>query len=255
MTIRKLNYTGRKKILHSDVSIVIEPNDSRYYDIRAEMRLDSYGFAEDAAILIEAYHQTRYERYDAGHVGAPRLPFESTLTQFVDGDPVLFRVKVVGTGQSAGLLLGEAKELRPELHGGAGSRIPLLPAKAVDLGNRPWHLNLDDAPVLEVNSRFGSQWAELPTSWEFSILAYPAILQRVLERIVLENETTPNDDMTDWEQLWLRFGQDLPGSSPFPDSLHDGVEAKEEWIESVVEAFCYREQTFKNCQTFLEGEA
>ncbi len=93
--IRKINFTGRKRIKRSNVRVDVlrDPRAARVFNIL--MDLSDMGLDPQARVYVEAYHRTGYQRYDFGSVGQRKIPEDRRLSRFSDATVPLFRVKVV----------------------------------------------------------------------------------------------------------------------------------------------------------------
>src|SRR5437016_4376307 len=113
MSIRRINSTGRMKIVRGDARISVRPDPDGVLTFDATIKLTDYGLPNDAPVFVEAYRLTTYMRFPHGTVAAPQPPgnLSRRLTEFLTDDGLLFRVKVTSTGDRAGLLLAEAESI------------------------------------------------------------------------------------------------------------------------------------------------
>jgi hypothetical protein len=95
MAIRRLNYTGRKKIRREDVGIALheKPNAPATFDADLS-KLSEYKLPDDAVVSVEARLQTRWMRFPFGTVGAITPAADRTLTEFDSAEGMMFSVKV-----------------------------------------------------------------------------------------------------------------------------------------------------------------
>ena len=235
MTIRRLNFTRRRKIPRTQVSITLRESDDGTVRYEAEFSFED-AFPPDAAVFVEAHRQSRWQRFDHGSVASPGPPDSTVLRDFVPGEEPLFRVKVVEPAADGhGRLIGVADNLRPEESGpGRRPRVSLMPVEPSALGSIPWRLDLEEAPVLQINQDVGD-WREVATSAEYAWLVYPEVVRRVLTRVIFELETTEAEDLSQWPDRWVYFALSLPGVGPLPQ---DDPDRQQEWIDDVVEQFC-----------------
>jgi len=236
--IRRLNFTGRRKIPRSRVTIRLEPEAGGPPVFRAEYDLHGLGFPGEASVFVEAYNALSYMRFAFGTVARRADPPSTRLDEVTRRPLPRFRLKVVDRRKRAGLLLGVADQilpLRPDED--ESRRQPLLPVHFTDLGDRVWRLDLDDWPVLELNSRIEVIREVARSDEAFLALVYPEVVRRILRRAVItERQTDPEFDDSDWTTLWLRYACTLPEISP-PPADASTAEA-EAWVEEAVEAFC-----------------
>ncbi len=234
--IRRLNFTGRRKIARSSVRIHVRPERAgRVFD--ANLALDGLGLPPEAAVYVEAYYRSAYQRFDFGTIGRPVVPAERRLNRIPVRNP-LFRVKAVLEIDGAARILAAADRVVPEQSDRDNAMCQsLLPVEYEDLGDRIWSLDLsdDEWPRLRLNRRFNDEIPEAARSGpEFLTLVYPEVLRSILSRAIEDGAADPSSGDDDWRTLWVRFACSL-GCPPPP---HDfGLDA-EEWIDSATNAFC-----------------
>ncbi len=240
--IRRLNYTGRRKIPRSRLTVQLVPAADGIWAFDAQFDLSGFGFPADARVYIEAYNVTSYMRFMCGTVGAKTFPLDLRLTEITPNPLPKFRLKVVERRRRQGLLLGVADRivpLRPDEE--LASKQPLLPVDFRDLGERIWRLDLSDWPVLELNHRVEGI-AEMARSADtFLALVYPEVVRRILyEAVVEQDQTDPGFDDSEWTSLWLRYICGLSGVAEPPGggTTEEARLRKAEWIEGAVQAFC-----------------
>ena len=173
--IRRLNFTGRRKIPRSRISFRLEHDADGSYLFTADYDLRKLGFADDAQVFVEAYNAVSYMRFDFGTVAARRDPPDTRLREVTPRPMPRFRLKVVDRRERAGLLLGVADQILPlRPQEGPDQRQPLLPVDFCDLGNKVWRLDLSDWPVLELNHRIDAIADDARSGDAFLSLVYPA---------------------------------------------------------------------------------
>jgi len=257
MPIRRINFTGRCKILREDVQVWARRDNDGVLAFEASVKLVDYGLPDDALVSVEAYRREIYMRFPHGTVAAPRFPGQvpCRLTRFTSTDGLLFRVKVTATGDPPGVLLAEADRIpvsddeeQPD------NRIALLPPAPAELGQETWRVDLMGAngPVLLINSRVGD-WKAVAASPVFRSLVYPAAMRQVLWHIYKVEETRTIDDNDDWRCRWLTFAAALPGAGE-PPLASDDDQQWSDWISSSVNSFAHRHAMLDHYSTFLAAE-
>ncbi|NJN05089.1 MAG: hypothetical protein HC814_00010 [Rhodobacteraceae bacterium] len=237
--MRRLNYTGRRRIPRALVSVRLVPSQNGVWSFNAEFELAEFDFPAEARVYVEAYNATSYMRFEFGTVGVRSVPADLRLTEITPSPLPKFRLKVVDG--RLGLLLAVADKLVPlrpeedETH-----KQSLLPVDFRDLGDRIWRLDLTDWPVLELNRRIADLGEVARSADSFLALVYPEVVRRILhEALVAQDQTDPDFDDSDWTSLWLRYACSLPGIEPPPEGVGEDADArKEQWIEQTVQAFC-----------------
>jgi hypothetical protein len=238
MTIRRLNYTGRKRLSRADLSITLyeRPSGPAAFDIDLSA-LPRYELPADALVFVEARLRTRWMRFAFGSVGALASPADRRLTEFDSTDGVLFSVKVTSASGRPGLMLAEAERI-PVRRPGEGDerRTPLLPVKPDDIGNEVYRVDFSGpAPTLLLNRAAGDK-DTLARSPLFMSLVYPAVFREILNRIVyVEGLADADDDGDSWESRWLTFAQSLPGVGAVPEA--EESESLDHWIDGAVASF------------------
>ena len=186
--LRKLDYTGRRRIARTDISITLDPLGPGRHAFSANLQLASYRLPKRARIFIEAYKNVNRMRFDFGTVGVPIHPpyWQLELTEFAGTNNMLFRVKVVDFESELGKLLAETDQIRPELSDETGAdREALLHVRRDDLGERLWRVDIQDAdselmPCIVVNSKLDK--ASFTQSAEFRALVLPAVVEQSMTR-------------------------------------------------------------------------
>ena len=245
MSIRRINSTGRKKILREDARVIVRADGDGTLTFDATLGLGDYELPDDAKVFVEAYRQTTFMRFPHGTVSSPQPPHDAPrrLTEFASRDGLLFRVKVTSTAGRAGVLLAEADRIpisddeeQPD------NRIPLLPPAPGDLGQETWRVDFagGNGPFLLINSRF-DVWQAVAASPTFRSLVYPAAMRQVLWHIYKVEDTRDTDDPHSWQSRWLNFAASLPGVGQPPPSSDDEDEW-DEWITDAVGSFARQHQ-------------
>lgn len=253
--IRRLNYTGRKKIPRSRITIRLVEGPRSTWLFTADYDLSGFDFPPGARVYIEAYNPHSYMRFPFGSIGLPREPDDTRLLSVTPRPLPKFRLKVVDETERHGLMLGVADKLvplRPDED--LENRQSLLPVEFCDLGDRAWRLELGDWPVLELNNRVEGIAEAARTGGNFLGLVYPEVIRSLLHEIVIvQGQTDLDFDDSDWTSLWLRYACSLPGVGPPPS--HVGANARrEEWIDDTVQAFCRSRQARMRLAASIEKE-
>lgn len=238
--IRKLNFTGRKKIPKSQISIGIRQGEDNTKSFTVDLNLNDLNLPPNAEVYIEAYRRHAYMRFPFGTVENLIAPEERSLSGFNPGETPRFRVKVVDHSAGLGKIVASADKIFPALGDNpATERGFLLPVEHKDLGDQIWRLELkDDGPVLELNDRIENLRQIARSGESFLSLVYPEIVRRVLTAILLgESQNDPDCDEDDWQSQWLKYACSFPGIDDPPSTTASHGE-KEDWIEDVVNAFC-----------------
>jgi hypothetical protein len=199
-----------------------------------------------ARVYVEAYHRTSWMRFPFGTVAEVRPPENRRLGD-LDSSAPLFRLKVVDESGDCGKVLADADQISPLDNDVPANRIPLLPVVLTDLGQAVWRLDFtNERPVLELNQSIDGIALLARSDDRFFSLVYPAVVQRILEQILLLDRIFDTDGPAEDSRCqWLRFATRLPGVGRPPEPIDDAEELTpefqlraSEWIESAVAAFC-----------------
>jgi hypothetical protein len=252
--IRRLNYTGRKRILNQHAQIYVRTDDgSASFD--ANINLNDYALPSDAKVYVEAYRQTSWMRFDFGTVSGLVAPADRRLTQFESYEDILFRVRVVSAATPHGKLIAEADRIRlrnPQEQ--ESSQRPLLPVISKSLQGLISRIDFEDRPRLEINTAVGN-WRDLAVNPAFRSMVLSYAVKEILTRILVVEELfdTETDDQDDWRAQWLRYASSLPGVGNLPADGSD-QDSVDEWIDSAVSAFGRKHGVVDWFNTFWQGE-
>lgn len=256
--IKRMNYTGRRRIRREDVPIRITTNGDEPPTFEASLSLGHYRLPADARVFVEAYRQTAWQRFDFGTVGELAAPEDRRLTAFGAGEGVLFRVKVVealepSSGGRPARILRHADGIRPRMPEERQAK-SLLPLDRGDFRDEVWRLEFDEAgpPILKVSCHLVPDWRTLPRTWEFVTFALPEVFRSILTRIVLIHRHTDLDDGSDWKTQWLRLAVQLPGVDDSPPDPDAGD--ADQWIDDAVAAFSRHSRIAKRFREWWDQE-
>src|SRR5260370_36167397 len=100
--IRRINYTGRRRISRDHVKIVVCERSGSPASFEATLDLSSYDLPADATVFVEAYRQTFLMRFNFGISSEIEPPSERFLTEFESTERILFRVKATSQSPEQG---------------------------------------------------------------------------------------------------------------------------------------------------------
>lgn len=237
---RRLNYTGRKRILRAGIRLRTDEAGATPAVIIEQLDVTGLELVGEAVIVLEAQRQMTYERIEVGSATGLVLPLRRELTRFIDLEGVNFRVKIVGADDGAvGRILAAADGLAPVADPSDTTARSLLHFKSADLGQRVWKLILTDDvdwPVVHVNKNAG-ELRDFANSEAFVAYAYPEILAQIAVETLVDDAW---DEAGTWQYEWGRFFAWLgmsPSEAPLPNGNPDDLA---EWIDDLVDTFCRR---------------
>ena len=236
--IRKFNYTGRKKINHSDISISIF-QDGQIRSFNARINFELLGLNPYAAVYIESYYQFYSMRFGCGTVERFAVPADTSLSDMPVSDHILFRVIVVDETGLHGKLLAYAEQLKPsDYEDETANRKSLLPVEfGIDLGQQVWKMSFTGpVPVLCINRKLDHR-RDLVKSYEFISLVFPAVIREIMTKITREYPDYGEED-DHWSCLWYQFAKRTLGVYDLPAAEEVADEDYLEWVDEVAESFC-----------------
>lgn len=258
---RRINFTGRRKIRRSDVSIrIIQQNGSLSFT--ADLQLGDYKVAPSAKVHIEAFRSasTLWKRFNFGTVSNFGPQNGCKLDEFGHPEGIRFRVKIASGGDFLGRLLAEADSIRPKLPGEHDQHTdPIIDVAPGAIGDEIWRLDLQDSmPLLIINEKI-DDWKNLSRESTFRALVTPMAMRLILSEMLLYGEGLgDDDDEDDWRQRWKRFAETLAGECPgVYDEQIDNPPRQDiqDWIDNAVDAFSTRTRLLHNLIELRAPEA
>jgi len=239
--IRRFNYTGRKRIPRSKISLSLNAASGKTLAFDAVVDLDGLLLPGNATIYVEAYRRAYFRRFPCGTLSEPKFPKNRVLEGLDPDALVLFRVKVV---DKKGRILAVADRIVPRrTEEEQGDKQCLLPVDFVDLGQSIWRLDLEgDLPILQLNKGIENIREIARSDTFFLTLVYPEVVRQILFKIVVDEDFTDADadGEDEWMSDWLKFAIQMLGRKHLPP-LGKSEPIKQEklkWIDDVVNAFC-----------------
>lgn len=236
---RRINFTGRKRIPHANVQLVLEEQGDLPPRFSGSVDLSGLGLPDDARVYVEAYHKESTQRFDCGKVGAFRFPKNTTLTDIDDSGAYNFRVKVLADSDGEARLAASADKIQAREPGTPNSEHEEL----LKVGRRqntegiPWIVELPDfdngLPLLLFNSSIPGATEKMRHDPVFRGLVLPAAIRQVLAKLMVDESLT-DPEPGSWQERWLRWSDRFAdGPPPSPEE----AEEQEEWIDGVVSGF------------------
>lgn len=203
--------------------------------VGATFDLKTLGFPETARVVLEAQAGWTVQRFEFGTVGQYLEPSDRRLAEFPSLAGLLFRLKVVATGDHGGRLLGVADRLKPSGDIQQSAQQSFVVVRPQDLGDRVWKIDFDEAqPLLLVNSRLLDHQDFLKRK-DVAALVLPEALQRILATAA---ERGPDDEAgAGWQTMATRLGERLAGRVAPPSTDNEAIEL---WVDEAVGAFSRR---------------
>lgn len=246
MTTRRLNYTGCQRIRRSDIEISVDVTASgpRF---ACAFDLDSYEFPASATVVVEAQAHWTLMRFDLGTVGSPSSDW-LPLSEFITAEGIGFRLKVIGGGDKAGLILGEADSLRPAEPSQMQDARSFLPVQPADLGHVTWRLSFaSPEPLLQVNQKI-ADWRSFLRRPEVRSLVFPEVYRQLLYESLQNPADAESEDA--WQKAMLNT---VPaGAGPRPSPYDE--ESCEAWVADATAMFASKHKMFRGIAVWLGGD-
>ncbi len=242
--IRRFNYTGRKKIPRSKVSISLNEGPEKTLAFDATVGFEGLLVPPNADIFIEAHRRDYFRRFPCGTVSVHKFPRGRILEGLDSNALVRFRVKVV---DKKGRIVAVADNIIPRrTEEEAAEKLYLLPVDFVDLGHAIWRLDLEsDWPTLQLNKNIEDIREVARSDNSFLALVFPEVVRQIFYKIIVEEDHTDSEtEPDDWMSGWLKYAVDLLGKKQMPRSGQSEPikQEKLKWIDDAVEAFCSNNQ-------------
>lgn len=232
---KTVNFTGRKKILRSEVEIsTINRNEAISFD--AKFRFEAEKYSKSAKVYVEPYYKYSFMRFDFGTVGNIETPKNRELIDIPNEDNIQFRVKIVDETEGNGKIFAHATNLKPNNKEYVG-KDAILPINFVDLDQEVWKVSFEaEKPFLEINKKIKDGKEFVRKNPLIHSLILPAALRIIISRIINDEEEYDEDGDL-WQNKWIRFvKQNLFVSREVPEA-NDEERIKEEWLDEVVSSF------------------
>lgn len=229
--IKRLNFTGRKRLKKSDIEILQAVDDNGEAAFSAKFQFPD-SFPADGHVVVEAWSGVTLQRFDFGTVGNISSPKDLRLTEVDLSGRVKYRVRIVQGQDGAGELFASIDNIRPltDLED-QDSLIWIMTSPAMD--EVPWKLDFsteDGYPTIMVNRNIPGLTERIRSDQEVQALILPGVLREVLSLCTrMEREAGLSDEA----QEIMDFANGLfhrPDAEDFEDDLA--------WIDDVVRIFC-----------------
>lgn len=246
---RAFNYTGRKAIPSSAVSVTVNDDTTdRIPTFDIELAgMTELGLEPDHRVIVEPYVGVGSMRFDCGTIGAPALPDDRRLTDIDQGAGVRFRVLVIDEATDpcrivASGVISAATEADDE-----NKRSILRLNETASLGERAWRLDLqgDAIPELQINSKMIGFKSKLLSDPFVQGLVLPAVVGELVNELLRGSA----DDGCDWVTAWTPYAESLAGR-PLPEEDDGDFDA---FVDDCVQEFCNQHRFAHRVTEILKG--
>lgn len=236
---RRINSTGRQRINRDKIEIrMLKSVPGEPLMAAVKVDLAEQELPTDAKVILDAYHRSSGMRFECGTVGEPKIPSVLLLNEIDRSVSPLFRLKVVGEGESEGRILASAERVQPKSEEGEDARRSLFPISYRDLQADTWKVQIEpgDRPRLIINTRLPGFSYKLAESPLLQGLILPAALRFVLKELSKAADTGEDDEEVPWKDEWLTYCSEKLGAPDDPRDLTDDNQ-KDDWIDDAVRRF------------------
>lgn len=238
--IKRVNFTGRRRVPRDRVFVEVHDGQPRTFD--ATINLGGIDLLPSAAVVLEAMcaGNSVVSRFDFGTVESIVSPECRRLSE-LNGEHVFFNLKVIDRSERFGRIVGIAENVRAAKGGQqtAIGRRGILPIERVDLGPQLWRLEYREHDVfLLVNKRVPDLAVRAGSDPLFYAVVYPQIIRDILARALFFESPDLDGEDDKWPTLWTRFGVALHPLRQRPPIADEEENEAREWIEEVAKAFC-----------------
>jgi hypothetical protein len=227
---RKINFTGRKKILRSEA--VFRMTDESVFDVELDFKSNSY--PEGATVYIEAYNGETRQRYNFGTINDIEPPSNRKLDELdLSGTPK-FKICIVDHSAQIGKILAIGEQFTANSDDDSNqNKASLLPIKTRPLLQETWKVEFEpgERPVLYLNNAIENAIEKMRTDRTFQSLIFPAALRQILTYFLWNEEDELDNEFFG---RWMDFASLYCDPRPIDRDVHDDLC----WINSVVSRFC-----------------
>ncbi len=245
MTTRRLNYTGCQRIRRADIEVSVDSTTTPPR-LACVVDFDGYEFPASAVLVLEAQAHWTLMRFNLGTVATPSADWFS-LSDFATAEGVGFRVKVIGGGDKAGLILGEADGIRPAEVDQLGDARSFLPVQPAELGHVTWRLSFAGPdPLLQVNQKI-ADWRSFLRRPEVKSLILPEVYRQLLLEALMNPADAESDEA--WQTAMLSTVPAGAGPRPLSED-HEGCDA---WVAEATATFALKHKMFRGVAAWIGG--
>jgi hypothetical protein len=245
VSVTRLKFLKRKKLLQSDIKILLETT-GKTKRFSATLALGAYDVPPNARVVVDAGQLLETIRFELGTVENLTSGVLYDISR-LRGERVSFSVSVLDPTGARKLATAEA--IRPNRDPSQDPGVtPLLPVDdSQDLNGPVWCVHFEaedttglmDAPLLCIdNKAIGGASSTFLSDNKTRALVLPSAMRDILQRILLIDEHEYAPDADTWRDRWIRFAGRLTASDiPAPD---EPVSDRLQFIDDAVGAFSRR---------------
>jgi hypothetical protein len=237
--IRKLNFTGRRKIERKHIQVTIK-NDGEFMSYDTTLNLSEYDFPRDCKVYVEAYLNSAVMRFDHGTVSELKIPEDRKLKILPTTELTLFRIKVVDEAtEKNGLIVGLAEAVSPIGVGKNPEKQSILHVDYNDdLEETIFKVSFEGViPSIKINKRIENGRELVLSDSRFRSLVFPSVVRQIASRL-LSTLDDFNEGDGSWQDKWLSYIRNVLGVWNELDDELDSVEEIERLADDACDAYC-----------------
>jgi len=249
--LKRINYTDRRRIPRSQVSVKVDPTDPASFtiDLPADLLTDPHSQVAYVDITSAGSSEVLRHSLACNGSGLNRGPYPLGR---ISWKKAIFDVKVVETvGDDPGRILRRAARIKAVGAGSDsddGATHQLLATIREPLDEQVWTLRFGEPVTLVINDALAMTEEQFVATQAFASLVFPEICRRAVEWAVLTEGVQPEDltaDDTRAAALWVQFALETAPDTSCPAAPPGGWKPTDradldEWIDAVVAALCRR---------------
>ena len=261
MTVKSINYTGRKKIPENCIRLetVLDPDGNSSFSMQIDN--EGLGFDPKSRVLVQAYNKEIARNFDFGTLESLISPRDTTISDLGPTGNLKFRIKVFTDGDPP-VILGRADGISVGLEEDSeDNREGLITVRSDDIGSVPWKIEFPTGafgkPVLILNVAILNGRQKIKTNHTYQALVLPTVIHQVMQQIVsgtlgsTEEATDFRDEPESWQARWVSFVTREVGV-PEPDwDDFDDLTSADPYLDEVVEKYC---DTFSLLSNLVNSE-
>lgn len=255
---RRFNYTGREKLTKDAVKISINKANGKPKSITAKLNFNEIKYPGNTKIYLDAYHKTDRKRFDFGKISNTVIPEDLTVDELAYTDNLMFRLMLIDESGEKGKIIAHADRIRADEE---ADKKPILPVRFDDLGQQIWKLEFtgeEGGPILCINNKIPALENLVKSDSVFFMYVFPAAIREILTHMIfIDTVENPDEPSVTWHNDWLKFSKMILPHEPVPD-LDPNEITKDDmvnWIDQVVEEFCYSKgQEWESVKIKLAGD-
>ena len=245
--LRTFNYTGRHKILQSEVNFEILEQKGQPPSFDVIFNINQRNMPPHAKLYIEARYKETRQRFDFGTLGHIFPPANRKLDMLDLTGTTSFCVLIVDESSKQGSILASGKGFKYDTGDDEG-KSSLLTVKELPLDGLSWKLDFEnsDNPELIVNKHIPNALDKMRSDPVFQALILPAAMNQILSRYLFSDHDMESEGFSKWVEFTQNFTDTTPYEMDEPEKM--------KWLDDVIEQFAERFEFSTRLINFYKDE-